>query len=193
MSLCGCGSDGDEDGGAPKQGSALTSRVQGIRVGLGPPAGSVALYNADIVRATEPVELVSVRPQSIPPGMDYLTARAEFLRRSGPGPTTEKLPGNLCTDTWPPDGYGTSEAIKGLRLQRGDRLAIHFYLRTDGKPSETRGLVITYRTEDGDELQQTLEGVTLSIDPAEAGITVCSDRHEWFQRVVAATSHRRPR
>lgn len=177
--VSGCGTDADDDGGTPKPGAALVSRVQGFWTILGPPAGAVALYNADIVRATEPIELVSARPESLPPGTDLLSARTEFLRRSGPGPTTEDLPGGSCTEQWPPEGYGTTEPVEGLKLKPGERVAIHFYVRTDGKPSETRGVVVTYRGADGVVRQQTLEGVTLQIEPDEA--TVCSGLYQWFQ------------
>lgn len=72
--------------------------------------------------------------------MEYLDSRVVFINQTG-----GYIGASCGPDAWPPKGFGQARAIDGLRVKRGDYIAIHLYVRGVRLGRwDARGTVIEY-------------------------------------------------
>lgn len=161
-----------------KRGDALQG-LSGSTQTLQLPPNSVALATADLVKTTKDVTLLSVRPESIPRGVDLLDVRATFLVRKGPGVVVVGFPGNLCTNEWPAKDLGPTEPIKGLAIRAGSRVSVNWYVRFNGESGEIRGVIYRYKV-GRTVYEQRSEGIVFEVPPGAPTQDHCATPSFWF-------------
>lgn len=117
-----------------------------------PRAGIVGIYGARTFTVDRPTTLLEAVPAVVPTGVTLLDARLSYLKSAGGARTVNGYPGGICTDVWPPAGYGPTTPVAGASLEPGDVIALTFYLRAERTGRfDVQGYAIGYRDEDGDE------------------------------------------
>lgn len=169
---------GDPQRGPLQYGSVLrsTAATGGVRLTFGTAGEVVFLYTADMFRATDDLTLRNARPNALPPGVELLESRIVFHH----SPTRVQIdgnPGGICTDRYPPRGYGMTEPVANARIQKGEVFSLLFFIRADSaQPGErrTKGARVTYTSDDALFAQQTdnsevVMHVRSSLDELPAG------------------------
>ncbi len=142
--------------GAAGRGEALVTDAvpQAVYSALG--SGTVLVYTAGTARVDRPIELVDMRPRRMTDGIEILATRVNFIG-STPGRTSVSgYPGDFCT-TWPVKGFGPTYDVEGLRLRRGDRVAVSFFARPTRKIAG-RGPLEAVFDGDEDDLRAAADG-----------------------------------
>jgi hypothetical protein len=94
--------------------------------------------------------LESVVPARLPPGVTLLATRVSWLRSADGGRVVHGYPGALCTDRWPPAGYGPTEEVAGTAVHAKDIVAFTLFLRAPGVGRfDVDGYDVTFRDAKG--------------------------------------------
>ena len=177
-------------------GTALVGESSGHRVFGGNTPGVVDLVTSEVFVAREAVTLTDASPQVIDEGLELVAARVVFLRRSEG--THRALKGGtplfICTNRWPPAGWGPSYPVPQLEIHAGDRFAVLFYLRprsAEGSWSSS-GVRVIYEAGSQRYYQET-QAVEVDIDRARTrrdlprGVPVCDAdawaKTDWFEEL----------
>lgn len=123
--------------------------------GFSPPGTIVISGNVGIVPSA-PITLLDVKPYRITPDTELLAVRVFFQGRGSTSPSGHRLftgvPGGVCYNgPWPPEGYGPSYPVRGIKLAKGDPVVFGYYSRGPDKPGDyvVTGYRIRYRTASG--------------------------------------------
>ena len=99
-----------------------------------------------------------------------------WIRRAN-GAGIRTYPPYECTTTWPPAGFGRTVPAIGAEIRRGDEVSFNLYLRVDGSPFQSAGVLIEY-DDRGRRYRQISTATVLDgvVEPASQ----CGGRAEWF-------------
>jgi len=131
------------------------------------------LYTADIFEAREDLRLISGGPARVDDGLSVLESRILVLLYGDGSGGHRGNPSGICTDKFPPKGYGPATPLEGAAIEKGDIFALLVY--ATGRPDlpgdhAATGARVEYTTDSG-QFFQTSEGSDLILSvrrtPAE--------------------------
>lgn len=136
----------------------------GIRYVIASYPGTVQLFTSlvlDELPVDVRIETVELLGGSA--SAEVLSSRLSFYR-SARHEVFRGAPGQLCTSDYPPRGYGPTIDAVGASLEKGEGVALSFFIRSRMVGDASFGKVrISYVTESGSRHAQTLDGRKVDI------------------------------